>query len=111
MATLGVACGVPDYKLSINAGAGGTEACDWADMLLRMYSRWCDGRGYKHEIVDFTPGDQRWQEKATQVANWKGNTNFVLDVAPVWTSPAIGSASVLAAGWNGVAPSDGSSQV
>jgi hypothetical protein len=43
--------------------------------------------------VDFTPGDQRWQEKATQVANWKGNTNFVLDVAPVWTSPAIGSAS------------------
>lgn len=43
--------------LQINAGAGGTEACDWAEMLLRMYRRWCDLKGYKHEIVDFTPGD------------------------------------------------------
>ncbi len=41
----------------INAGAGGTEACDWAEMLLRMYRRWCDARGYSNEVVDFTPGD------------------------------------------------------
>jgi len=43
--------------LQINAGAGGTEACDWAEMLLRMYRRWCDTKGYRHEVVDFTPGD------------------------------------------------------
>jgi peptide chain release factor 2 len=43
--------------LQINAGAGGTEACDWAEMLLRMYRRWSEAKGYKHELVDFTPGD------------------------------------------------------
>lgn len=43
--------------LSINAGAGGTEACDWAEMLLRMYRRWADAHGYANEVVDFTPGD------------------------------------------------------
>ncbi len=43
--------------LFINAGAGGTEACDWANMLLRMYCRWADEKGYAYEIVDFTPGD------------------------------------------------------
>lgn len=43
--------------LMLNAGAGGTEACDWADMLLRMYRKWCDNHGYKNEVVDFTPGD------------------------------------------------------
>ena len=43
--------------LSINAGAGGTESCDWAEMLLRMYRRWCDTHGYRNQVVDFTPGD------------------------------------------------------
>lgn len=43
--------------LTINAGAGGTEACDWAEILLRMYRRWADSRGFTHEVVDFTPGD------------------------------------------------------
>lgn len=43
--------------LQINAGAGGTEACDWAEMLVRMYRRWADARGYKNEVVDFTEGD------------------------------------------------------
>ncbi len=42
---------------SINAGAGGTESCDWAAMLLRMYLRFCEKKGYKTEIVDFTHGD------------------------------------------------------
>jgi peptide chain release factor 2 len=46
-----------DAIMFINAGAGGTEACDWAEMLLRMYRRWADAKGFKHEIVDFTPGD------------------------------------------------------
>jgi len=43
--------------LFINAGAGGTEACDWAEILLRMYRRWADAKGYTNEVVDFTPGD------------------------------------------------------
>lgn len=43
--------------LEINAGAGGTEACDWAEMLLRMYLRWAQKRGFQTEIVDETPGE------------------------------------------------------
>ena len=38
--------------LTIHAGAGGTEACDWAQMLFRMYSRWCERHNYKCEVVD-----------------------------------------------------------
>jgi peptide chain release factor 2 len=44
--------------LNIHAGAGGTESCDWAEMLLRMYRRWCDARGFKNEIMDIQPGDE-----------------------------------------------------
>ena len=43
--------------LTVNSGAGGTEASDWAEMLLRMYSRWADGKGYSHSMVDYTEGD------------------------------------------------------
>lgn len=43
---------------SINAGAGGTEAQDWADMLLRMYLRFCEKKGYKTAITDYQPGDE-----------------------------------------------------
>jgi peptide chain release factor 2 len=43
--------------LSINSGAGGTEACDWALMLSRMYQRWAAKRGWKVEVVDFVEGD------------------------------------------------------
>lgn len=44
--------------LSIQAGAGGTEACDWADMLQRMYLRYCDKQGFKVSVLDFQPGDE-----------------------------------------------------
>ncbi|MFH1075987.1 MAG: peptide chain release factor 2 [Pseudomonadota bacterium] len=44
--------------VAINAGAGGTEAQDWAGMLLRMYLRWCERKGYKSEIIDQQPGDE-----------------------------------------------------
>jgi peptide chain release factor 2 len=44
--------------VSINAGAGGTEAQDWAEMLFRMYCRWCERKGYKVDIIDFQPGDE-----------------------------------------------------
>jgi peptide chain release factor 2 len=43
--------------LSINAGAGGTEACDWAGMLMRMYTRWGEHHGYTVELLDMTPGE------------------------------------------------------
>lgn len=44
--------------VSINAGAGGTESCDWASMLLRMYLRWCDDHGFAVQSVDHTPGEE-----------------------------------------------------
>lgn len=43
--------------LSINAGAGGTEACDWVEMLARMYRRWAESRGWKVEVVDSLDGE------------------------------------------------------
>jgi peptide chain release factor 2 len=43
--------------VEINAGAGGTESCDWAAILLRMYLRWCQDRGFTVEMADETPGD------------------------------------------------------
>jgi peptide chain release factor 2 len=43
--------------LEINAGAGGTEACDWAGMLLRMYTMWAEKQGYKISQLDYQPGD------------------------------------------------------
>jgi len=43
--------------ITIHSGAGGTEACDWADMLLRMYSRWCERKGYKVETITYEAGD------------------------------------------------------
>ena len=44
--------------VDINAGAGGTEALDWASMLLRMYTRWCEAHGYKIKMLDFQEGDE-----------------------------------------------------
>ncbi len=51
--------------LSIQAGAGGTESNDWADMLFRMYSRWAERRDYKLELMDVQPGDTAGISKAT----------------------------------------------
>lgn len=44
--------------VSIHAGQGGTEAMDWVSMLLRMYTRFCERRGWQTETLDFTPGDE-----------------------------------------------------
>jgi len=43
--------------VTIHAGAGGTESCDWADMLYRMYGRWCERAGYKTRLLDYQEGD------------------------------------------------------
>jgi peptide chain release factor 2 len=51
--------------VSINAGAGGTEAQDWAEMLFRMYSRWVERRGYQFELIDLQPGEEAGIKGAT----------------------------------------------
>jgi peptide chain release factor 2 len=54
--------------VSINAGAGGTEAQDWAEMLFRMYSRWIERKGFKFELIDFQPGDEAGIKSVTFTA-------------------------------------------
>jgi peptide chain release factor 2 len=51
--------------VSVNAGAGGTDACDWAEMLLRMYLRWCERRGFEAELLDRQDGDEAGIRSAT----------------------------------------------
>lgn len=51
--------------LTINAGAGGTESCDWAQMLYRMFARWADRRGLQVETIDYTEGDGAGFRSAT----------------------------------------------
>ena len=54
---------------SIHAGAGGTESCDWASMLSRMYRRWFERRGYKCETVDSQPGDEAGLKSVTMIVS------------------------------------------
>ncbi|MAJ64326.1 MAG: peptide chain release factor 2 [Alphaproteobacteria bacterium] len=54
-----------DCYLEINAGAGGTEAQDWVQIMLRMYLRWADGRGYKTEVLDEHAGDEAGLKSVT----------------------------------------------
>jgi len=51
--------------LAIHPGAGGTESQDWAEMLLRMYMRWIERRGFKREMIDYQPGDEAGLKSAT----------------------------------------------
>ena len=47
-----------DAIVKLNAGAGGTEACDWCSMLYRMYTRWAEKRGFSTELIDYLDGDE-----------------------------------------------------
>jgi peptide chain release factor 2 len=51
--------------LTINSGAGGTESQDWAEMLLRMYMRWCDRKGYHRDLIDLQAGEEAGIKSAT----------------------------------------------
>ena len=44
--------------LRLNAGAGGTESCDWCSMLYRMYCRWAERKGFKYEVLDYLDGEE-----------------------------------------------------
>ena len=54
-----------DAILTLHAGAGGTESCDWASMLCRMYQRWADKRGFTTEMIDFLDGDEAGYKSVT----------------------------------------------
>ena len=54
-----------DCYLEVHAGAGGTESQDWAEMLLRMYTRWAESRGFKVVLTDLAPGDEAGIKSAT----------------------------------------------
>jgi peptide chain release factor 2 len=55
--------------VTINAGAGGTESCDWASMLMRMITRWCEAKGFKVTVTDFQYGDSAGIKSATLLVN------------------------------------------
>lgn len=61
---------------SINAGAGGTESCDWASMLLRMYQRWCELRGWEVDMTDALPGESAGIKSATMLISGENAYGF-----------------------------------
>ena len=55
--------------LKLNAGAGGTESCDWASMLYRMYTRWAERKGFSVEVLDYLDGDEAGIKSVTFQVN------------------------------------------
>jgi len=62
--------------LSINSGAGGTEACDWASMLMRMYQRWAESRGWEVEVEDALPGEAAGIKSVTMIIKGENAYGF-----------------------------------
>ncbi len=55
--------------IELHAGAGGTESCDWADMLFRMYRRYCEDRGFEVEVLEHSPGDEAGIKSVTMLVS------------------------------------------
>lgn len=73
-------CGEHDPQsaiVEVNAGAGGTEAQDWADMILRMYTRWAEKRGFKTELVAYNPGEGAGIKSATLFVEGRNAYGFL----------------------------------
>lgn len=66
-----------DAIISINAGAGGTDACDWVQMLSRMYARWANSKGYEVHITDYTWGDEAGYKSVEMIINGKYSFGFL----------------------------------
>src|SRR4029079_12555924 len=60
-----------DAVCSINAGAGGADAQDWAEMMLRMYKRWAEARGFEYELEEVTAGSEAGISSATLEIKWR----------------------------------------
>lgn len=63
--------------IEVNAGAGGTEACDWADMLVRVYLRWAERRGYKTEVLNIVPGDVAGSKNVTVLVSGRNAYGYL----------------------------------
>lgn len=63
--------------LTLHSGAGGTEACDWVEMLLRMYTRWSERKGYKVEVLDYLPGDEAGIKSVTIQINGENAFGYI----------------------------------
>jgi len=69
--------------LTINAGAGGTESQDWAEMLLRMYQKWSSAHGYQFQIIDLLPGDDAGLKNVTAMISGHNAFGFLKSEAGV----------------------------
>lgn len=63
--------------IKLNAGAGGTEACDWCSILYRMYQRWADKKGYSTEVLDFLDGDEAGIKSITLQINGENAYGYI----------------------------------
>ena len=75
--------------LSINAGAGGTEACDWVAMLFRMYKRWAEKHGYKIKVLDYLQGEKELVIEGQNVTVCVSPDTFLKKEIPEWLRKAL----------------------
>ena len=70
--------------VSLHAGAGGTESCDWAAMLYRMYTRWADDKGYSVEVLDSLDGEEAGIKSVTFQVNGENAYGYQKKACTVW---------------------------
>ena len=74
-----------DAIVELNSGAGGTEAADWTEMLMRLYTRWFERSGFESKILDLQPGDEAGIKSATIEVTGCWCRTSSLSHLPVWT--------------------------